>query len=245
MLANKIEILKELIKLTKDSKIKSFHADNIVYDFQNLEDVDFYKNKQIQISNKFIPILCKTFELEFIIENLELEVNELTLITNDLKYISIDCTAHAFRRFIKRFIYIYLDEQNKVEFNVELKKILNNNFNYVLNLYLSKSLYKINTDYNIIEVLKKLLKMSRPFNPEKHTGSHKDQWNFRLRKSEHRNTQMYITHPFLFIVEDSKIRTIELYSPSLSYSKANKMTSIDKMFRRYLNKKLGLINDNN
>jgi hypothetical protein len=239
----KLEVIKEILYLSKELKIKSFHADDKVYDFRTNKEPEFFINKKVWVANKYIHLLCETFTLDFILEHLEMQKKDINVISNDLKFISLDCTIHAMRRFLKRFIYIYLDEQNNFEFSSKLKSLLNDNFDYVLHLYMNNSLSNIKKDYYIIEIIKEILILSKTFNPDKNTGRLKDQWNFKLRNQEHSNTQMYFTHPFLFIVEDGHIKTIELYSPSLSLSEANKMTSIEKMFRNFLNKKMGYIND--
>ena len=236
----KIEIIKEIVKLTKNAKIKSFQADGVVYNFQNIQDYKFYEDKQIKISNKYIPLLCVDFELDYVLFSLELPRKDINIITNDLKFLSLDVTIHALRRFIKRFIYIYLDEQSKFEFNKSIKAIFLKHFNEILKLYLETPLYEIKEDYHTIEVMKDILKMCKPFNPLVNSGRHRDIWNFKVRMHEHKNTQMYFMHPFLFIVENGNIITVELYSAVMPMNRANKLTSVDNNFRKYLHKRLGI-----
>lgn len=230
--------IEEIIKCTKDLRIKSFHADNEVQDFQNIQKADYYLDKKIQISNKYIPILCETFELDFVLNNVVNKNKDFQLITNDLKFLSLNITYHAIKRFIKRYLYIYLNEQNNFEFSIEMQKIMNKNFDYILSLYLDTNLSEINKDVTIIKMVGSILKNVKVFNPDKNSGRYRDIWNFKMRINENKNTQMYFVHPFLFIVEDSAIKTIELYSSSYSMRNANKITGTDRQFKSYLMNKI-------
>lgn len=235
-----IELIKEILRLTKNTKIKSFQYQNVIYDFRNLEEPMFYLEDKIKISNKYIPLICEDFDLEFVLKNINITEKDICIITNENKFININVTIHANRRFLKRFIYAYLDEQNNFDFSISMKAIFHNHFNNLLDIYINNSLSDIKKDSIIINVIKELLKDSKPFNPLTQSIRHKDMWNFKMRLKEHKNTQMYLNHPFLFIVEDANIITVELYSPSLSMYHPNKLTAREKLFRSYLFKRLNL-----
>lgn len=237
----KFEIIKELLFQTRNGSIKSFHADDKVYDITNtrtLQPEDLI-NCKLLLSNKFIPLMCDNFDLKEVTSVLCPEQRDIQLITEDLRFMNLNVTFHAVHQLLKRFVYIYMNNQNKFEFGIQMNQLYTKYFDYCINLILTNDLDLIKKDETVIKLISLLLRLSKPFS-KSNAGRHKDVWNFELRERIHENDQKYFIHPFLFIVEDGFIKTVELYSSSLSMHNANKFTSDNKRFIGYLHKVFGV-----
>lgn len=237
----KNEIIKEILFQVKSSKIKSFQADGKVLDISNIRDLqstDLIQSK-ILLSNKFIPLICENFDLEEVLSVLSIEKKDIAIITHDNRFMNINVTFHSTQQLIKRFIYIYINNQNKFEFGLQMNELYSKYFSYCINLVLNNKIDDIKKDEVILELITRILKMTKPFS-KSNLGRHKDVWNFELRERIHESALKYFCHPFLFIIEDGFIKTIELYSSSVSMHRANKFTSDNFKFKEYIHKTVGV-----
>ena len=239
---SKLEIIKEVINLTYSGKIKSFHIDETLVDLRGVKSLvpEELLDKKLMISNKYIPLLCENFEIQTVVQHLCNDAKDVTVLTSEGKFLNLSVTNHSNQQLLKRFIYIYLVNADKFEFGIRMNEIFTKYFDYCITLILNNEIKSIKKDdTQLINLTKELLRMSRAFT-SKNTGRHKDQWNLNVRESIHDVTTRYFVHPFLFIVEDGHLKTVELYSSSVDMYNYNKFTNLNNKFVEFVNKRLGV-----
>ena len=237
----KREILLELVSLVKAGTVKSFQVDSTVYDFQNIKKFNIEENmsKVITLSNKYIPELSRNFDLNQILIITGKQVKDINILNSEGKFISLNVTFHSMQQLLKRFIYIYTINQDKFEFGYVMNSLYKKYFDYCMNLVITTDINEVKKDETLISLTTELLRLSKTFT-KKNSGRHRDHWNFDLRQQIHDNTVMHFIHPFLFIIEDGFIKTIELYSSSIDTHGMNKFTSNSKKYREHVLKSLGI-----
>lgn len=227
-------ILQRIIELTKSLKIKSINVNGKIVDFRNVHTIS--TKDKIQVANKYINLLSE-FNMLYLKEFFSHE-NNFNIITANNKYVTFNLTHHAVEQFIKRFIYIYLNN-DKFEFSTFMKTIYNNYLDYTIDtiLNLNEDTY-LNEDDTLIELIKLIIGKSEVFNHEKSTGRWRDKLAFSRRENEMTNTIRYFNHPFMFVVQDNICKTVELYSSSQDCRHLNKFSSDTKQFTIWLKKKM-------
>lgn len=229
----RVKILEKISKLTKECKIKSFIKNDLVVDFTNINKIEFKEDDIIKISNKYIYLL-KEFSFEDLKPFLN-HSNNFNFITYKNKYITFNLSNHACEQLLKRMIYIYV-KGNKFEWSVRMQNIYNNYLDIIVNILKNKETYfdLINNEH-VIKIVKALLNGSEVFTLEK-SGRYRDKKSFIRRDNLNGKAVRYFNHPFMFIVQDDYLKTVELYSSSEDCRHLNKVTS-GKEFYSWFNKK--------
>lgn len=217
----KLEIINKIIELTEYGKIKSFQSNGKLYDILNIKS--FNKTDNIALSNKYIHLL-KEFNMDDLKEVFT-HNNDFNLVTSTDKYITFKLTHHACEQLLKRMIYIYV-ESIKFEWSVRMKTIFNDSFDNIIDL-LKNNTQDLNTNPFVINLIKSLLNNSEVFTLDK-SGRHRDVKSFIRRDKENGKTLRYFNHPFLFIIHEDFLKTVELYSSSEDCRHLNKFTGSTK-----------------
>lgn len=226
----KREFIQYLLELIDSHRIKSFRSnDNIIDNSINIESII---NTEIRVSNSIVPILCEKFDISFVGKFLN-EKYDITVINDKGKFIGIQVTNHSILQLIKRVILIYLEE-SRFEFNNEIHSVIANNFNNYIDIMISTNWKEEDLlKPQVKELIEVLLKHSKYFDVSTATRK-RDLLAFSKRDSTHNKCSRYFSHPFLFIVEDNVLKTVELYSDSFDCRHLNKLTSNNKTFIDYL-----------
>lgn len=230
---NTEKVVNKIISLVNKCKIKSFTKNNIIYDITNIKNFEYQEDDIIKVSNKYIHLL-KEFYFEELAPFLN-HNNNFNLITYKDKYITFNLSNHACEQILKRMIYIYV-KGNKFEWSVRMQKIYNSYFDIIVEILKNK-----NTDFDLVnnkyvlDIIKAILKGSKVFTLEK-SGRHRDKKSFIRRDKNQGKALRYFNHPFMFIVQDDYLKTVELYSSSEDCRHLNKETS-DNNFYNWFNKK--------
>lgn len=230
LIANKIikqTIYEDIYKLVKDGRIKSITVDNSVFDYSNIPEDGWKYN--VYISKKYIPML-KQYNISDLNQFLNSSTYNVQLINNDDKFIAFYTTFHAKKQFIKRFIYLYLMTDRPFEFNQTMNNILEKYFNKFISIVKYNNL--ISTDTEVDSCIEDIVLNSVVFKPEK-TGRLRDKIAFTRRHNDLSGSK-YFAHPFLFIVNEEHLVTVELYSSSFDFRKINKFTGDDRAFYKFL-----------
>lgn len=229
----KVNLLVKLTNLTKEGKIKSFLKNNLIVDITNINKIKYKEDDIIKISNKYIH-LFKDYSFEELKPFLN-HSNNFNLITHKEKYITFNLSNHACEQLLKRMIYIYV-KGNKFEWSVRMQNIYNTYLDIIVNILKNKEIEfdLINNRY-VIEIIESLLNGSEVFTLDK-SGRHRDKKSFIRRDNLNGKAVRYFNHPFMFIVQDDYLKTVELYSSSEDCRHLNKETT-GKEFYSWFNKK--------
>jgi len=227
-------IFNKIKELVKSLKIKSINVNGKIVDFKNIEQVSI--NDKIQVSNKYIHLLSE-YNIDMLKDFFSHD-NNFNIFLKTNKYVTFNLTHHAVEQFIKRFIYIYLNN-DKFEFSSYMKRVYSDNLDYTIDtiINLNEDVY-LNEDTNLINLIKMVISDSEVFNYEKNTGRWRDKLAFTRRETEMSNTIRYFNHPFMFVVQDTICKTVELYSSSQDCRHLNKFTSDTKKFTIWLKRKM-------
>lgn len=221
----KENIIKKIILLVKELKIKSlwFEKNNekILIDYKNVSQYDLLQGK-ISLSKKNLKFFNKE-EMNFIIDNFINEEGKYKIILRNGNVIFIDyLTQHSREQFIKRYRLCFLKyKENIKSLNLETfqeidkiyQKIKKNN-----KLLFSERKY-------IDNLILKFLNKSKTLTDKK-VGRIRDKKELNKRDTRYKGLTLRLhSYPFLFIISEKKLKTIELYSSNLNLKPLNDITS--------------------
>lgn len=225
-------IIEDIVTLTKQIKIKSFSFNDIVIDFQNIheyEDKLYDKDSVIKVSNKYIPLLKYKFNdlKEFMTSD-----HNFHMINNKEKHLSFNITNHASIQLLRRMLYIYI-KSDKFEWSSTMKTFFIEHLDDIIALLKeSKNIKDFSTNEFLSSTIELLLYNATVFNPD-NVGRDRDRLAFARRDKKNQGTIRYFNHPFMFIVQEGILKTVELYSSSEDCRHFNKETSDDRTFNRW------------
>lgn len=231
----KKEVIQKIIDLTKTGKIKSFHYNNeYVVDLLNIKLFNLFDGKDIKISKKYVPLL-KEFSIEEIRPFL-LQEHNFNLITNN-KFITFNISAHSAEQFLKRMLFIYI-ESEKFEFSIKMQKVYANYIDKIIDLLKQIHSKQISIETLVKEpVVHELLKIMLS-NAESidtsNLGRRRDKRALNYRNQRYKKfgtTIRYFNHPFMFVVQEDILKTVELYSSSEDCRHLNKITSTNEFYK--------------
>jgi len=207
--------------LSIDIKSISIYKDNknTVHDYRTINKINFDLD-DISISSKYVVQLVQSgFNIDDVVLLLK-EKPEFYFITKQNKFFSCTLSNHAVIQFLKRFSYIYIIN-DKFEFGKHYEEIYKDYFNKVNDILINKDWKDVKSNPVVLDLLYVVMKDIEYHNITS-TGRPRDLRAFKERETQHKSTNRYFSHPFLFIVEDNVMRTVELYSSSLDCRHINK-----------------------
>ena len=231
----KEQITKTIIELTKACKIKSFTYNGEVRDFINCTK-NMIEPYDIKVSNKYIPLLAKQYELEDL-KPFTTQNNNFHVIKGD-KFITFEVSHHSALQFLKRFVYIYLYTQTKFALSAGMEKLFANNIDEAITMLIDETFHDIGSNQFIHYLIAEFIKGSKNFDVE-NVGRRRDTLAFNHRNEQYDKTTRYFNHPFLFVIDNNTLKTVELYSASLDCRDLNKFTC-GKQFKYWLINKIGV-----
>ena len=234
-------------KLVKDLKIANIHIKDTLVDYKTIDNYsiadleELVNSNELYIAKKYIPLLVQNgIDLDLAVLFLD-KVGTVYLIRNN-KFIEFNVTHHSTEQLIKRMIYIYINSNEYFEINKSLHKIYLEHFNYLVQVFLSNDYKDIGNDVVLHDIIKALLKDS-DYHDSESASKLRDKKAFRYRDRKYKNTNRYYSFPFLFIIEDSLLKTVELYFGDNGDARAiNKLTSgnCTELLKEMLHEGVGL-----
>lgn len=240
---NRINIVNDIIELVQKGKIKSINCNNEIIDITNIRTKkDLLLEGDVKVSNKFIPLL--NYDFKYLKEFLT-HTNNYNLITNKGKYLTFNITYHAVEQICKRLLYIYVIN-TKFQFSLKLTTWFENNLDKLVDKiknfkedkeidYFTSEVCNIESEFDSFtyELLDLLLYDSSLLITENSIRM-RDRLSFKRRDKERGKCDRYLLHPFLFVIQDGVLKTVELYSPSIDCRHLNKFTSDYKKYNKWL-----------
>lgn len=230
-----IEILKNSVQ---DLSISSVSIDGDVVDFRSIKNysIKSLSEANIVISNKYVNVLVKKGAcIEDVVKLLH-KTPHCYVLTNKGKFLSFDVTHHSALSLINRFLYVYIMEDIKFEKGVDLESIYEEYFNDMVDV-ITGDISDIGNNSRVHDLIRDIMKSS--FNHKlENVGRVRDSLAFLKRNKKHQNCNRYFSHPFLFIIQDNILQTVELYSSCQDFRHLNKLTK-KKSFNRLILDKLG------
>ncbi len=225
-----IKIFKDLI-LNID--IKSCYIDDKLIDYKSINDYTleelntFLLDDKIKLSKKYIPLLYnKKINLDLCVKFTD-KVQNVYLV-NKNKFIDFNITHHSAEQLVKRMIYIYLHSE-KIDLSKHTLNVYNKYLDDLIEMLLNEDIdeTKLGNNDIIKEIVLQLLKDSEYQDVSSITRT-RDRLAFTRRDRIHKNTNRYISYPFLFIMQDQVLKTVELYGKKQFDARYyNKVTSGD------------------
>lgn len=228
-------IFNKIYDYVKNGKIKSITINNKIYDLLNIKEYIYNKDDKIQVSNKYIHLLKEFSFIE--LKSFLNHSNNFNMITYKDRYITFKLSNHACEQLLKRMIYIYV-KGNKFEWSVRMQELYNKYFDIILEIlknYLNNQDTDLVNNKDINDILSLILNGSEVFTVDK-TGRFRDKKSFIRRDNKKGKALRYFNHPFMFVIHDDYLKTVELYSSSEDCRHLNKDTS-GKEFYNWFNKK--------
>jgi len=227
-------IYEDIYALVLNKSISSISIDSINYTYKDIPKDGYLGN--VIIAKKYISLL-QHFNLKDLKEFLAVKDYNIMLITKKNKFIGIHVTHHSAYNFIKRFIYTYLLDTNAFEFSSDSNKKFLIYFNEFCNLY--KSGNKLLGDNKIIIECMEALLFNSVFFDYNSTGRLRDKLAFKERDQIRKDTIRYISHPFLFVVADEVLKTVELYSSCYDFRFVNGFIKDESGYDKWFKTKIG------
>ena len=233
------KLVDEIIKGIKTFQIKSININNDIVDITNISNYTIQDliTSRIIVSNRYVEYLVNNgIVLSKVLTVLDNTNPHCYVLTNKGKYLSFNVTHHSAVALVKRFIYIYLISDLKFELGKKIEFIYETYFNDMCDI-LELNERNIGNNPIIHNLIKDILLYTNIHKLE-NTGRIRDEVAFTNRNNSHNSCNRYFTHPFLFIIENNILQTVELYSSSQDFRGLNKFTK-EYNFRKIILKKLG------
>ena len=230
----KITHIKVFKDLVKSLKIHSCHIDDKLVDYKTIDDYTLneldklYEDNKIQVARKYLNELNKQDIDMDIIVKFNNTIGNIYFINQDGKFIDIKVSSHAVEQLFKRMLYIYI-VQDKFEFNYDTNYIYKNHINDMIDLCRESLTSETDLSNNVLahKIIKKLLNRASIFIPA-NAKRYRDKQSFIRRDKQQGDTVRYLVHPFLFVVQDNILKTVELYSNNIDTRHLNKFTNTDE-----------------
>lgn len=224
-----IDLINKIMKLTESIKIKSFkivlNEKETTIDYSNIKT--FIKeikdtNNKIIISKKYFKLFDNKEQL-LLIENCLSDDFKYKIFTNNEKLILLNSiSVHSMEQYIKRSLLFYKKYGSEKDLSsrefIELKKIYNDSNK------LSKKDVLLDNKIYLENLILNKLKSTKVLH-ETNMGRERDKKEFAKRDNKYKESLRLLNHPFLFIINDRNLVTIELFSSSFNVRFLNKKTS--------------------
>ena len=223
-----------LISLVKRGEISSISVNDKIIDITNYNTIPIIEliQSKIRVSKKYIhKLVTDEFTLDKVVESFLEEPPHCYLLTENNKFRSFNVTHHSAKALLYRFIYVYLIDDLKFELG-KLELIYSKYLNTMCDILENEDLDKLGNNKVIHSLIKELMVKSS-LHTIKNSGRIRDIKAFNRRNNQYDNSNRYFVHPYLFIIEDDILKTVELYSSSFDFRHYNKETK-EKDFKNKL-----------
>lgn len=225
-------VRKRIIELIYENKIKSVHVEGILV---NKSNIDEYRlkllYKPIQLSKKYLELFIKTNAVDYVYRTFIKDPKQYVVIIGDSKIIDFDLSPHAKKQFVRRLLYVTTDEFVSFVLNHSVMEAFEENKDIWLNI-LKRNIYD---ELIIAETMIDIIKTSSVLQP-KSINRPRDKREIAKRQEKHDGiTNRFVSHPFLFIIHDNVLRTVELYSATADVRTANAVTSQNRRWFAWFN----------
>jgi len=218
---------KELIyKLHKSRKIGVVNIDGINYEKATLEQI---QAGEVKISKKYLDLFVESGLVYAIHTNFVESPRTHLIITDKGKIKDFNISIHAMRQFLRRYYICNNDEKMKIH----LSSVIKNGFDLMKN-DITDIIFK--NDYMNPDAIDLFISFLKNATTNQTISSARDQRELKRRSNRYENSTYMFSHPFMFVVVDGTIATVELSSQSFDCRNSNKIASTELRWNEYFSK---------
>lgn len=211
-------------------KIGSVKLDGVEYSHATKEQM--MSAKTLTISKKYLDLFVASSLVDVVHQNFVEHARSILVVNSKGKIKDYNITVHAKRQFLRRYYICNLDELMRIHLSENIKK----SFELVQD-ELADILFK--QDYENPLVLELMVSFLKSATTRATISSARDQRELARRGSRYKNSTYSFCHPFMFVISDGTITTVELSSQSLDCRNSNKIATSNDRWESFFQSTIG------
>ena len=195
-------------------------------DRDRASETEIMSAKDLKISKKYLDLFVASGLVDVVHREFTEAPRDILVLTSKGKLKDYNISNHALRQFLRRYFICNLDDKMKVHLSAQIKT----SFEMIRN-EIADILFK--QDYADASVMDLFVTFLRSATTQQTISSARDQRELARRSKRYENSVYLFSHPFMFVVVDGTITTVELSSQSFDCRNSNKIASSDERWRKF------------
>jgi len=225
-----IECKKMIADWHKWGKITSVKLDGVEHSRATEDEI--MNAKTLTISKKHLDLFVDSSLVDVVHQNFVEHARDILVVNSKGKIKDYSISTHAKRQFMRRYYIVNLDSLMSVHLSENIKKSFE-----MLQGEIADILFKQDWDNPLIVDL--IVSFLKTATTRQTISSARDQRELARRGNRYANSTYSFSHPFMFVIVDGTIATIELSSQSLDCRNSNKIATSNDRWEKFFQLSVG------